>query len=179
MKPEREGGIRCSALLGFTGSASQAPSRRKAQSGMPQKADTANRVRRLPKLRMRAPSLREWMRRLCRWPATRLIVAAIDRLAGELWPYPRWDTALTHRQKLARWIVVRANPQAALQAPTGEDWIRASLLLQKLRRTLGFESSGSPYRDAMKPNDPSSATRPTRRVDCNQSVMAGFAAAHG
>ena|SRR6266571_3802652 len=29
------------------------------------------------------------------------------------------------------------------------------------------------------PNDPSSATRPTRRVDCNQNAMAGFAAAHG
>jgi len=28
-------------------------------------------------------------------------------------------------------------------------------------------------------NDPSSATRPTRRVDCNRSAMAGFAAAHG
>ena len=29
------------------------------------------------------------------------------------------------------------------------------------------------------PNDPSSATRPTRRVDCNLDAMAGFAAAHG
>ncbi len=29
------------------------------------------------------------------------------------------------------------------------------------------------------PNDPSSATRPTGRVDCNPSAMAGFAAAHG
>jgi hypothetical protein len=27
-------------------------------------------------------------------------------------------------------------------------------------------------------NDPSSATRPTGRNDCNQSAMAGFAAAH-
>src|SRR6266850_6715223 len=27
------------------------------------------------------------------------------------------------------------------------------------------------------PNDPSSATRPTRRVDCNLDAMAGFAAA--
>ena len=30
-----------------------------------------------------------------------------------------------------------------------------------------------------RPNDPSSATRPTRRDDCNSSAMAGFAAAHG
>ena len=31
----------------------------------------------------------------------------------------------------------------------------------------------------LMPNDPSSATRPTRRVDWNSSAMAGFAAAHG
>jgi hypothetical protein len=29
------------------------------------------------------------------------------------------------------------------------------------------------------PNDPSSATRPTRACDCNLDAMAGFAAAHG
>ena len=29
------------------------------------------------------------------------------------------------------------------------------------------------------PNDPSSATRPTRASDCNLDAMAGFAAAHG
>jgi len=29
------------------------------------------------------------------------------------------------------------------------------------------------------PNDPSSATRPMRRHDCNSDAMAGFAAAHG
>ena len=33
--------------------------------------------------------------------------------------------------------------------------------------------------DASTPNDPSSATRPTRGYDCNREVMAGFAAAHG
>ena len=32
---------------------------------------------------------------------------------------------------------------------------------------------------SLPPNDPSSATRPTRRFDCNLEVMAGFAAAHG
>ena len=31
----------------------------------------------------------------------------------------------------------------------------------------------------LPPNDPSSATRPAGRNDCNQSAMAGFAAAHG
>ena len=29
------------------------------------------------------------------------------------------------------------------------------------------------------PNDPSSATRPTKAFDCNRDAMAGFAAAHG
>ena len=32
---------------------------------------------------------------------------------------------------------------------------------------------------AETPNDPSSATRPTRALDCNRDAMAGFAAAHG
>jgi len=31
----------------------------------------------------------------------------------------------------------------------------------------------------LAPNDPSSATPPTGRVDCNQSARAGFSAAHG
>jgi hypothetical protein len=31
----------------------------------------------------------------------------------------------------------------------------------------------------VSPNDPSSATRPTGRHDCNSDAMAGFAAAHG
>jgi len=30
-----------------------------------------------------------------------------------------------------------------------------------------------------RPNDPSSATRPTRAFDCNLDAMAEFAAAHG
>ncbi len=30
-----------------------------------------------------------------------------------------------------------------------------------------------------RPDDPSSTTRPTGRLDCNRSAMAGFAAAHG
>ena len=35
------------------------------------------------------------------------------------------------------------------------------------------------YRNVNRPNDPSSATRPARRHDCNSDAMAGFAAAHG
>ena len=33
--------------------------------------------------------------------------------------------------------------------------------------------------EAVRPNGPSSATRPTRAFDCNRDAMAGFAAAHG
>jgi hypothetical protein len=33
--------------------------------------------------------------------------------------------------------------------------------------------------NSMQANDPSSATRPAGRHDCNRDAMAGFAAAHG
>ena len=35
------------------------------------------------------------------------------------------------------------------------------------------------YHALVMPNDPSSATRPTRACDCNLDAMAGFAAAYG
>jgi len=35
------------------------------------------------------------------------------------------------------------------------------------------------HKSVMKANDPSSATRPAGRHDCNSDAMAGFAAAHG
>ena len=35
------------------------------------------------------------------------------------------------------------------------------------------------YYYGKSPNDPSSATRPAGRLDCNRDAMAGFAAAHG
>jgi hypothetical protein len=43
------------------------------------------------------------------------------------------------------------------------------------------QKMGTKYRmvRVMSPNEPSSATRPTRRFDCNSDAMAGFAAAHG
>ena len=58
-----------------------------------------------------------------------------------------------------------ACPQAArLAKQTPEaDWI--------FRRS-SWEMARNAY-------DPSSATRPARRNDCNREVMAGFAAAHG
>ncbi len=47
-----------------------------------------------------------------------------------------------------------------------------TLLTPCQKRDLGLD-------DTHTPNDPSSATRPTGRVDCNSDAMAGFAAAHG
>ena len=44
---------------------------------------------------------------------------------------------------------------------------------------LIIRCGGFKHNDAMTPNDPSSATRPTRAMDCNSDAMAGFAAAHG
>src|SRR5688572_27921051 len=46
------------------------------------------------------------------------------------------------------------------------------------RSTLAIEN-GWQLEHAKTANDPSSATRPTGRHDCNCDAMAGFAAAHG
>src|SRR5437867_2047724 len=50
-----------------------------------------------------------------------------------------------------------------------------------VERQRGFHvSTADSCEDCHKtPNDPSSATRPTRAFDCNRRAMAGFAAAHG
>ena len=49
-----------------------------------------------------------------------------------------------------------------------------------LAALLGMKASGVMVGCAsVPPNDPSSATRPTRAHDCNREAMAGFAAAHG
>jgi len=45
------------------------------------------------------------------------------------------------------------------------------------RLLLGFGTMSAGV--FMEPNEKSSATRPAGRHDCNQSAMAGFAAAHG
>jgi len=40
-------------------------------------------------------------------------------------------------------------------------------------------NKGAVEQPGLRANDPSSATRPTRRSDCNRDARAGFAAAHG
>jgi hypothetical protein len=52
-------------------------------------------------------------------------------------------------------------------------------LSRKVNRTKVTEMRGFSLVLLPLANDASSATRPAGRVDCNQSVMAGFAAAHG
>ena len=53
----------------------------------------------------------------------------------------------------------------ALKTPTTISCQRASFVSAKISRFMA--------------NDPSSATRPAGRVNCDQSAMAGFAAVHG
>jgi hypothetical protein len=64
----------------------------------------------------------------------------------------------------------------ALQRLRGEDatelYVTADDIKDSLEVLYAWQASKSP-------NDPSSATRPTRASDCNQSARAGFAAAHG
>jgi len=57
----------------------------------------------------------------------------------------------------------------------------ASAILRKNREQLLKELLRGLWKSAHAhmANDPSSATRPTMTLDCNRSVMAGFAAAHG
>ena len=49
------------------------------------------------------------------------------------------------------------------------------------RKRHGWASWGNEIANdvILTPNDPSSATRPTRAFDCNRDAMAGFAGAHG
>ena len=53
-----------------------------------------------------------------------------------------------------------------------------AMYLFALRLTPDGKTVESSY-EVKPPNDPSSATRPTRASDCNREAMAGFAAAHG
>jgi len=77
------------------------------------------------------------------------------------------------------------------RTPRGDD-ARASYILSAIRpQMVDAQKATEPTKHAcskinslvvviaMTPNDPSSATRPTRGYDCNRSAMAGFAAAHG
>ncbi len=50
---------------------------------------------------------------------------------------------------------------------------------QASRMTCGASSLELAGEVPQRPNDPSSATRPAGRHDCNSDAMAGFAAAHG
>jgi hypothetical protein len=64
-------------------------------------------------------------------------------------------------------------PATKLQPP--EPATRSPLAARLGRKTCGVMV----WCDSVPPNDPSSATRPAGRHDCNRDAMAGFAAAHG
>ena len=72
------------------------------------------------------------------------------------------------------WLLLRS-PLAA-RRPCRRAWWRSALQQESSFSCKWCEWCR--WRDA-RPNDPSSATRPTRALDCNLDAMAGFAAAHG
>ena len=51
-------------------------------------------------------------------------------------------------------------------------------MVSLVRRNCPRDAGCGPRGMCAVPNDPSSATRPTRAFDCNLDAMAGFAAAH-
>ena len=81
----------------------------------------------------------------------------------------------TPRDRLARPLVLSADMKSARL------WRPEKARRQSAIRSLGaFLGVCCPYDGGdVRPNDPSSATRPTRAFDCNLDAMAGFAAAHG
>ena len=113
------------------------------------------------------------MRLPCRPRILGTVLLILDPVQYELAPHPRPGKPIGLRQILALALV-------------------KGVLYRKRHRTVGLpelpdvriddSDDGTLVRwlaDGMTPNDPSSATRPARHVDCNLDAMAGFAAAHG
>ena len=63
--------------------------------------------------------------------------------------------------------------------PFGSEMPRETRKRDELRFRSALERRSGNVCMAKTPNDPSSATRPARALDCNLDAMAGFAAAHG
>ena len=68
-----------------------------------------------------------------RWSATRRLVMLRDPVSDGLWPFLRRRKGLNLPQRLARWLVMRANPSAR-EALTSEDLLRVNRLLRSLRQ---------------------------------------------
>jgi len=88
-------------------------------------------------------------------------------------------TAIFLLPSLGLWLISKVLPQLPLlPLLLFQGWITMSATAVVF--VAGTFWWGQAWCDgAMTPNDPSSATRPTRTLDCNSDAMAGFAAAHG
>ena len=91
-----------------------------------------------------------------------------DSLGLERWLAQHKYRTVMHRHN-GCWGAVDEATQLRLDADT----------LEELAEMLATLATGHKLTMAKPPNDPSSATRPTRALDCNRDAMAGFAAAHG
>ena len=117
-----------------------------------------------------------WLSKLSR---TTNLVRLLDTGALWTWPNPRWPIDPNAGSLLAHLILRLRNPRlecrdiAGRSATTFEERFSAYQIDYSWRMEM-FTTYGDKW-----PNDPSSATRPTGRNDCNLDAMAGFAAAHG
>ena len=172
MKPRGDGRVRCSAWLGGSLMA-----RREAAPESPPR--THEHRQQCSRRRCAVMSVHQWLQ-LCRLviaqrsrrTCVRMLVLLLDPVAAMLWPRTRQGKASGLRQNLARWLVtVAARPRPASPLMWRYEPNQLAIL-------QGYVDELSRC-GALPPNDPSSATRPTRAHDCNLDAMAGFAAAHG
>src|SRR4051812_13697441 len=82
----------------------------------------------------------------------------------------------------------QCNPHATTQPSGCHRWTAPHLFAPKVmaanksaiaRLIVAFFDGESFMVAPVQPSDPTSAARPARRADCNQSAMASFVAAHG
>ena len=167
MKQERTGGIRCSAWLGITSTRSHViNTNRLGDANGPTTPDCNETVNAVG---IRCSALLgqfnfAWCIMYLRNGGERIraIMLARDALGITLTQAREWVDSVKLNRKL---VSMEAHRKMHDEYPGG-------ISEDQLRDYLEYEVSHWP-------NDPSSATRPTRAHDCNQSAMAGFAAAHG
>src|SRR5216684_999170 len=99
--------------------------------------------------------------------------AVVDKQAGHI--FAQW--VLNPTLRIARFIRYQSpgSEQARFRLGLSDVWRRDHRIPTPLTTAFICESQADPI---LASNDPSSATRPEGRVNCNRSAMAGFAAAH-
>ena len=111
---------------------------------------------------------------ICRKPNSTRRLAPV-RCSAWLGVAPLLRCANDDALKVCGVVMARDSRQSATLGKPPERATRPALAV-----TLGVKLGGvMVWCDSVPPNDPSSATRPTRAFDCNLDAMAGFAAAHG